>query len=198
VGEKGEVRRFELPQVAPGAEQEIEWAGLTAAGRPVDDGIYRVLVGAPGGVEQEAGKVSLYGHFFPVRGPHGTRGPIGTFHAPRNGGRIHEGFDVTGRCGTPLAAVRAGTVIRKGYDPTLYGNFIQIRGVGEKTTYFFAHMVKPTSYKRGDDVLTGAIVGRIGITGNAAGTPCHLHIQVTEKGRLVDPYPLLRKWDRTS
>ena len=41
-----------------------------------------------------------YDHVFPVQGPHGTRGPIGEFGAPRDGGRTHEGFDITAACGT--------------------------------------------------------------------------------------------------
>jgi murein DD-endopeptidase MepM/ murein hydrolase activator NlpD len=182
----------------PGREHTLEWLGLSAAGKPVPDGRYRVTVSAPGAAEREAGSVELFGHFYPVRGRHGIRGAVGQFHAPRNGGRIHEGFDVTAKCGTPLAAIRAGRVTRRGYDSRLYGHFIEIRGDGEKTSYFFAHMPKPSPYRRGDRVLTGAIVGRIGLTGNAAGTPCHLHLQVKQRGRLVDPYPLLRRWDRNS
>ena len=46
-----------------------------------------------------------YGHVFPVQGPHGVRGAIGEFGAPRSGGRIHEGFDIVAACGTELVAV---------------------------------------------------------------------------------------------
>ncbi len=51
------------------------------------------------------GAVPYYGHVFPVQGPHGTRGAIGEFGAPRSGGRTHEGFDVVAACGTELVAV---------------------------------------------------------------------------------------------
>jgi murein DD-endopeptidase MepM/ murein hydrolase activator NlpD len=198
LGAGGEVRRFSEPQVAPGAPRTLIWDGLTASGRPVPDGTYRVLVGQAGGAEQLAGRVLMLGHFFPVRGPHGTRGAVGMFHAPRNDGRIHEGFDVTGKCGTPLAAVRAGTVTRKGYDPVLYGNFVQVKGLGERQSYFYAHMVKPSPYDRGDHIQSAAIVGRIGQTGNAAGTPCHLHFEILIGGTPIDPEPQLRRWDRVS
>ena len=63
-------------------------------------------------------------HVFPVDGPHGTRGAIGEFGAPRSGGRVHEGFDITADCGTPLIAARGGTVQKVGYDPVLYGNYV--------------------------------------------------------------------------
>jgi murein DD-endopeptidase MepM/ murein hydrolase activator NlpD len=198
LGASGEVRRFSEPAVAPGVKRTETWDGLTGGGKPVPDGSYRVLVSSAGGAEQEAGKVSLLGHYFPVRGPHGTRGAVGDFHAPRSGGRIHEGFDITGRCGTPLAAVRTGTIVRRGYDPVLYGNYILLKGLGENRSYFYAHMIRPSSYKRGEHVQTAAIVGNIGQTGNAEGTPCHLHFEIHVKGRPINPEPSLRAWDRVS
>ncbi|MFL5877910.1 MAG: FlgD immunoglobulin-like domain containing protein, partial [Solirubrobacteraceae bacterium] len=81
-----EVRRIELPGVQPDRDRVERWDGLNNAGRPVADGTYRVIVAIAGGNEKEAGKVELHRHFFPVRGPHGTRGPVGEFGAPRNGG----------------------------------------------------------------------------------------------------------------
>ncbi|HEX6782434.1 MAG TPA: hypothetical protein VF125_10450 [Solirubrobacterales bacterium] len=77
------------------------------------------------------GGLPYYGHVFPVQGSHGVRGAVGEFHAPRNGGRIHEGFDVTAACGTPLVAVRNGRVLQRGFDPVLYGNYLLIHGEGE-------------------------------------------------------------------
>src|SRR3954451_12700584 len=71
-----------------------------------------------------AGGTAFLGHVFPVDGPHGTRGYIGEFGAPRDGGRTHEGFDIVAACGTPLVAVRAGKVMKTGYDQILYGNYL--------------------------------------------------------------------------
>jgi hypothetical protein len=48
------------------------------------------------------GGIEWFRHVFPVRGPHGERGPVGEFGAPRDGGRIHEGFDILAACGTEL------------------------------------------------------------------------------------------------
>ena len=103
-----EVRRIELSDVQPGIDRVEKWDGLSNGGRPVADGTYRFVVAIAGGGGKEAGTVVLHRHFFPVRGPHGTRGPVGDFGAPRDGGRRHKGFDVTGRCGTPLAAAVTG------------------------------------------------------------------------------------------
>ena len=198
VGSGEEVRTIELPGVQPGTERVERWDGLTNAGRPVADGTYRVIVGVAGGGQKEAGRVELRRHFFPVRGPHGTRGGVGEFNAPRNGGRHHKGFDVTGACGTPLAAAVTGTVVKRAYDPRLDGNFIVIRGLGEKRKYWYAHMVHPSPFQRGDLVHVGEIVGHIGRTGNARTVGCHLHFEIHVNGRPVNPSPYLRAWDRYS
>ena len=139
-----------------------------------------------------------YGHVFPVQGPHGVRGAIGEYHAPRSGGRIHEGFDITADCGTRLVAVRNGRVLRRGFDPVLYGNFVLIHGEGERRSYFYAHLSRPAGVRRGQEVLEGEPVGLVGETGNAAGTGCHLHFEIHARGVPIDPGPSLRRWDRYS
>jgi murein DD-endopeptidase MepM/ murein hydrolase activator NlpD len=200
VGSGREVRTIQVPGVQPGSHTEI-WDGLTNAGVPVPDGTYKVMVGVAGGGERDAGDVTLYGHFFPVRGPHGTRGAVGEFGAGRNGGRTHKGFDVTGACGTPLAAVRSGTVVKNAFDGRLDGNFVVIRGLGERRLYLYAHMVRRSPFQQGDEIHVGQIVGHIGRTGNAnsPGIPCHLHFEIHAKGRgAIDPRPWLRAWDRHS
>jgi murein DD-endopeptidase MepM/ murein hydrolase activator NlpD len=133
-----------------------------------------------------------------VRGPHGARGAIGEYHAPRSGGRIHEGFDVTAACGTELVAVRNGRVLRRGFDPVLYGNYLLVHGEGERRSYFYAHLLRPAAVKRGQLVLEGERVGAVGETGNAAGTGCHLHFEIHVGGVPIDPEPWLRRWDRWS
>jgi murein DD-endopeptidase MepM/ murein hydrolase activator NlpD len=198
VGDGREVRRIELEDVAPGTERVAAWDGLTNAGAPAPDGPYTVLIGPPEGEAKQVGKLTLFGHFFPVRGPHGARGPVGEFGAGRNGGRTHIGFDVTARCGTPLAAVRSGTVVKRAFDPRLDGNFVAIRGLGERRRYQYSHMVRPSPFHRGDEVHPGDIVGHIGRTGNAGSTPCHLHFEIHLHGRPIDPEPQLRAWDRFS
>jgi murein DD-endopeptidase MepM/ murein hydrolase activator NlpD len=101
------------------------------------------------------GGTEFYAHVFPVQGPHGTRGPIGEFGAPRDGGRTHEGFDVVAACRTPLVAAATGRVLRTGYDPVLYGNYLLIHGQGEDRSYFYAHMIRPAAVHRGDRIWAG-------------------------------------------
>ena len=126
------------------------------------------------------------------------RGAIGTYHAPRSGGRIHEGFDITAACGTRLVAVRSGRVLQRGFDPVLYGNYVLIHGEGERRSYFYAHLVRPAAVGRGDRVIEGERVGAVGETGNAAGTGCHLHFEIHVHGVAVNPEGDLRRWDRYS
>ncbi len=139
-----------------------------------------------------------YGHVFPVQGPHGVRGAVGEFGAGRNGGRTHEGFDVVAACGSPLVAVGNGRVLRRGYDPVLYGNYLLIHGEGERRGYFYAHLPRPALVARGERVWEGERVGSVGETGNAAGTGCHLHFEIHVRGAPIDPLPDLERWDRYS
>jgi murein DD-endopeptidase MepM/ murein hydrolase activator NlpD len=145
-----------------------------------------------------SGGVQYRSHVFPVQGAHGTRGEIGEFGAPRSGGRTHEGFDVVAACSTPLVAVRNGRVLRSGYDPVLYGNYLLIHGEGEDRSYFYAHMPRPALVHKGDRVWTGERVGAVGETGNAITIGCHLHFEIHVHGRPIDPEPSLRRWDAYS
>ena len=126
------------------------------------------------------------------------RGAIGEYHALRSGGRIHEGFDITAGCGTRLVAVRNGRVLRRGFDPVLYGNYVLLHGEGEKRSYFYAHLSRPAKVRRGEEVWEGQPIGLVGETGNAVGTGCHLHFEIHLRGTPIDPEPALRRWDRYS
>ncbi|MBM3667652.1 MAG: hypothetical protein FJW90_09285 [Actinobacteria bacterium] len=195
----GEVRRYELGQLDPGQRHVVRWDGLTSTRRAAPDGHYRVLVGPTGAELATAGRLRLIGHHHPIRGPHGGRGGVGEFGAARNGGRIHQGFDATARCGTPLVAARGGTVVRRRFHPSLDGHYVVISGRKEGLTYRYSHLTRPAEVAKGDRVFTGQVLGYVGRTGNAASTPCHLHFELrTKGGRLLDPEPFLRAWDRHS
>ncbi len=192
------VRRIVLDPVLPGDLRQFEWNALTGADKPAPDGRYSVFGVAAGGPRRKLGEFRLAGHFFPVRGPHWARGWLGLFGAPRSDDRVHQGYDVMARCGTPLAAVRAGKVISRGYDPVLYGNFLRILGARERRSYFYSHLRKPALPGLGERVSTGETVGRVGTTGNAKGTGCHLHFEIRARGREIDPRLDLARWDRFS
>ncbi len=94
--------------------------------------------------------------------------------------------------------MRNGRVLRSGYDPILYGNYLLIHGEAERRSYFYAHMPHPPLVHRGDRVWTGERVGEVGETGNARYVGCHLHFEIHVHGKAIDPEPSLRRWDRYS
>ena len=189
------VRRFDLAAVASGVGQSLEWDGLTGGGDVAPNGSYRVRLRAPDGTARNAGRVTLRGHVYPIRGRHADRGPIGAFGVGRNGGRTHEGFDVNAACGTPLVAARGGTVTRADYDPVLYGNVVIIRGEHTRRDYWYSHLKHATRLRVGDRVLTGQRIGSVGATGNARTIGCHLHFEIRSRGTPIDPAPELHGWD---
>lgn len=192
------VRRFVIRRAAPGRLQRVRWDGVTQRGHSATEGRYRVRIAAVGGRARRAGSFVMHSHFYPVRGPHSTRGAIGQFGAPRSGGRTHEGFDVVAACGTPLAAARGGIVRRNKYDPVLYGNLLIVHGVKSHRDYWYAHLAHRSRFRRGAKLRTGQRIGRVGATGNARSVGCHLHFEIHSRGRPIDPWPSLWRWDRYS
>ena len=192
-------RTYLLGAARPGRRVRLRWDGLTSRGRAAPDGRYRVQVLGPDGRKRRLGAVSLYGHFFPVRGPHWTRGASGEFGAPRRlGDHTHDGFDIAAACGVPVVAARGGRVKRNIYDPVRYGYLVVIRGRKSNRDYWYSHLRRRPQLRRGDRVRTGQRLGRVGDTGNARTVGCHLHFEIRPRGRPVDPKPALRRWDRWS
>ena len=170
----------------------LRWNGLIR-GRVAPDGRYAVRVDG-----RRVRTFEWHDHRYPVRGPHADRGGIGYFGAPRNGGRVHEGFDVNAACGTPLVAARGGRVLVSRYDPDLYGWLVIVHGHRTRRNYWYSHLLTTPRVAKGDRVRTGQRLGEVGATGNAASVGCHLHFEVRESGVPVDPEPLLHAWDRWS
>ncbi|MBK5232002.1 MAG: peptidoglycan DD-metalloendopeptidase family protein [Thermoleophilia bacterium] len=188
------VRRFATSPLQPGRWHRVDFDGLDRKGRLAGPGKYRVRVGPLAGRLEKLSRLKLHGHRVPVVGPHGTRGAIGAFGAPRTDGRTHEGFDITANCGRPLVAVRSGTILERASEPELKGNYVVMKGRSERRTYLYAHLRRPATVKRGQRVRAGHRLGSVGQTGNAAGTPCHLHFEVRSRGHLLDPEPLVNSW----
>jgi murein DD-endopeptidase MepM/ murein hydrolase activator NlpD len=159
---------------------------------------WAILLIAAAAIAAQVAAGHRHGQIFPVRGPHWTRGPVGEFGAPRNGGRTHEGFDYMAPCGTKLVSARIGMVLKRAYDPVLYGNYVVIHARGLPRNYWYAHMLKPAIVQVGEVVRTGQRIGSVGKTGNALTVGCHLHFEMHVHGHPVDPEPSLRRWDRFS
>lgn len=120
------------------------------------------------------------------------------FLQPRGGGRIHRAIDILAPQGTPVVAAVDGS-IRKLFTSNAGGLTIYQFDRDEKRVYYYAHL---DSYANGlaenAFVKQGTVIGYVGITGNARGTP-HLHFSIEDlpptkewwKGEPVNPYPLL-------
>jgi peptidoglycan LD-endopeptidase LytH len=113
-----------------------------------------------------------------------------TWGAPRSGGRRHEGQDIFAPRGTPIFSATSGYVVRI-TDATLGGNSAFVLGAGGRR-YYYTHLDEfAEGLAVGDRVTVDTVLGYVGNTGNAAGTPPHLHFGVYGSAGALDPLPLL-------
>lgn len=114
-----------------------------------------------------------------------------SWHAPRSGGRHHEGQDIFARRGTSVYSATHGYVMRKG-ENSLGGKTVFVVGAGGRS-YYYAHLDDyAPELAVGDWVTPETVLGYVGTTGNAAGTAPHLHFGVYAGGGAVNPLPLLK------
>ena len=125
----------------------------------------------------------------PVRGV-APRGLRDTWHGARSEGRKHEGIDIFARRGTAVTASTEGIVLRVSTN-RLGGQVVWVLGPGGQRHYY-AHLDRYADIEDGERVRAGTVLGYVGTTGNAAGTPPHLHYGIYEVGGAINPYPLLR------
>lgn len=113
-----------------------------------------------------------------------------SWHAPRSGGRLHEGQDIFAARGTAVRSATAGYIVRMG-ENSLGGNTIFVAGAGGRT-YYYAHLDSyAPALAPGDYVTPDTILGYVGTTGNAAATSPHLHFGIYTAAGPLDPLPLL-------
>jgi murein DD-endopeptidase MepM/ murein hydrolase activator NlpD len=99
---------------------------------------------------------------------------------------LHPGVDIAAPTGTPVLAMKPGTVIFAG---TMSGYGLTVRvdhGRGLRTLY--GHLSR-IDVSTGQEVEHQQVLGAVGATGNA--TAPHLHFEITRGGRQEDPVPLL-------
>lgn len=119
-----------------------------------------------------------------------TKQVANTWHAPRDGGRLHEGQDIFAPRGTPVLSATEGYVVNIG-ENSLGGQTVSVIGAGGRV-YYYAHLDAYAPHlAEGDHVTTETLLGYVGTTGNAGGTPPHLHFGVYERDGAMKPLSLL-------
>ena len=114
-----------------------------------------------------------------------------TWGAARSQGRSHEGIDIFAARHTPIHATTSGIVTKVG-ENELGGRVVVIVGPGG-AGHYYAHLEEYADISPNDWVDAGQVIGYVGDSGNAKGTPPHVHYGVYIKGQAVNPYPLLIK-----
>jgi murein DD-endopeptidase MepM/ murein hydrolase activator NlpD len=143
-------------------------------------------------------KLTAAGYVFPIYGPATT---TDSFGAPRTT-TWHHGVDIFARLGAPVLAVADGTLFNVGWND-VGGNRLWVRD-GAGNEFYYAHLSAYSSLAReGATVKAGDVIGFVGTTGDAAGTPPHLHFEIHPRELLwmgydgaIDPYPYLIAWLR--
>jgi murein DD-endopeptidase MepM/ murein hydrolase activator NlpD len=152
----------------------------------------------PLNVKPELGKG---GYVFPV---YGNSSYADTYGGPRGdvSGGWHHGDDLFAALGAPVLAVEHGTVFSVGWND-VGGWRLWLRD-DRGNEFYYAHLsaYSPLAVN-GAIVSAGDVLGFVGNTGDAAGTPYHLHFEVHPVGLLglgydgaVNPTPYLDAWRR--
>jgi murein DD-endopeptidase MepM/ murein hydrolase activator NlpD len=119
-----------------------------------------------------------------------VRGPVNftdTWGAARSGGRSHQGTDMLADTGIPTVAPTNGEVVHR--NSSLGGLSWYVYG-DNGHTYYGTHLSGYENVGVGH-VTAGTVIGYVGDSGNAAGTP-HLHFEFQPGGgSSVNPYSLL-------
>jgi murein DD-endopeptidase MepM/ murein hydrolase activator NlpD len=155
-----------------------------------------VVLDPPPGVRPQ---LTGQGYVFPV---YGLTSFGDDFAAPRATTGWHHGNDLFADLGAPVLAVANGTLFSVGWN-TVGGHRLWLRD-DNGNEYYYAHLsaYSPLAVD-GARVAAGDVVGFVGNTGDAQGTPYHLHFEIHPAALLglgydgvVDPYSYLLAWKR--
>lgn len=100
------------------------------------------------------------------------------------GATYHRGVDLRAAYGEPVSSMAGGRVVFAGVQGG-YGNTVVVEhsnGVRSRYAHLSSILVG-----QGSEVAAGDSIGRAGRSGRATGT--HLHFEVTQDGRPIDPAP---------
>ena len=138
-------------------------------------------------------------YVFPVFGPSSYSDTFGAFRANVS---WHHGIDIFAPLGAPVLAVTDGTVFKIGWND-VGGNRFWLRD-DYGNYFYYAHLAGfSTAAVNGARVAAGTVLGFVGNTGDAEGTPYHLHFEIHPAALLslgydgvINPMPYLNAWRR--
>jgi murein DD-endopeptidase MepM/ murein hydrolase activator NlpD len=167
------------------------------APEPTKRGRSRVpVLPLPSGLQPE---LTAGGYVFPVYGPTSFGDTFGAFRSDV-AGNWHHGDDIFAPLGAPILACADGTVFSVGWND-VGGNRLWLRDE-QGNQFYYAHLSAFTPLaENGHHVKAGDMLGFVGNTGDAQGTPTHLHFEVHPYSLLfmgydgaVNPTPYLQAW----
>ena len=125
------------------------------------------------------------GAVFPVVGTYSFTDTFGAYRADMPGG--HEGDDIFATYGSAVVAVQDGTITGVSLT-SIGGNNIHLT-TSSGDYFYYAHLSRfATGLTQGQQVVAGQTIGYVGDTGDAKGTPPHLHFEIHPNGgAAVDP-----------
>jgi murein DD-endopeptidase MepM/ murein hydrolase activator NlpD len=132
------------------------------------------------------------GAVFPVVGTYSFTDTFGAYRADMPGG--HEGDDIFATYGSVVVAVQDGTITGVSLT-SIGGNNIHLT-TSSGDYFYYAHLSRfATGLTQGQQVVAGQTIGYVGDTGDAKGTPPHLHFEIHPNGgAAVDPTIYLNAW----
>jgi murein DD-endopeptidase MepM/ murein hydrolase activator NlpD len=144
-------------------------------------------------------KLTAGGYVFPVYGPVSFTDTFGAFRGDVPG-NWHHGDDIFAPLGAPILACADGIVFSIGWND-VGGNRLWLRDA-EGNEFYYAHLSAFSPLARnGLHVKAGEVLGFVGNTGDASGTPTHLHFEIHPVSLIfmgydgaVDPTPYLLAW----
>jgi murein DD-endopeptidase MepM/ murein hydrolase activator NlpD len=169
----------------------------TAPAKPPEAGVLPPVVRQPpAGLRP---KLTPGRYVFPV---YGLSSFTNTFGSPRASTTWHHGEDIFAPLGAPILAVSDGTLFSVGWnDVGGYRLWLRDR---QGNQFYYAHLsaFSPLA-QNGARVRAGDVLGFMGNSGDAQGTPYHLHFEFHPVGLLsygydgvVPPYQYLVAWRR--